>query len=370
MADAYLRVTVDDDSFFLSQHLPYVVRDARHAVVARGSSGTGVDTLPEGLYSVELISPRGTQHTELVHLRSGETTAVVVTEEGPALPPPYAPGDVLLERSPWEEVPPTRGSSPPSAAPSAAPPVEQPAADAEPALATLVDTAGCSVLGVDRDGWILVPEVPLAAVPVARFDLQGARWEVSLPLNPEGSESVLRQCRVRIDTSAMVPRLETSFGDKRRVCRMLVGMLRDNAVARGAELLDVAAELLLSKYSDPAAAALGGLTLHRFGRLQERQAWVENLARDFGWLPDGQILCAALLQRDRDTREQARGLRLLLDATAARPLYTDGLSLASELLRRWPGEQDAELRGERLARLAEFSAGADWDAVALTTRAT
>lgn len=363
MADAYLRVTADDDSFFLSQHLPYVVRDARHAVVARGSSGTGVDALPEGLYSVELISPRGTQHTELVHLRSGETTAVVVTEEGPTLPPPYAPGDVLLERSPWDDVPPTRGPSPPAASPAA-----PGRAGAEPPAATLVDTAGGSVLGVDGDGWIFVPEVPLAAVPVARFDLLGVRWEVSLPLNPEGSEPVLQQCRVRVDTSAMVPRLETSFGDKRRVCRMLVGMLRDNAVARGAELLDVAAELLLSKYSDPAAAALGGLTLHRFGRLQERQAWVENLARDFGWLPDGRILCAALLQRDRDAREQARGLRLLLDATAGRPLYTDGLSLASELLRRWPGEQDTELRGERLARLAEFSAGADWDAVALTTR--
>jgi hypothetical protein len=195
------------------------------------------------------------------------------------------------------------------------------------------------------------------------------RWEVSLPLNPEGAEPVLRQCRVRVETTAVVPRLEVGFGDRRRVCRMLVGMLRAHGVAGGAEMLDTAAGLLLSKYSDPAAAALGGLTLHRFGRLQERQSWVENLSRDFGWLPDGRILCAALLQRDEDPTERARGLALLLDATAVRPLYTDGLSLGSELLRRWPGEDAMTLRTQRLTGLAVFSAGADWESVALTTRA-
>ncbi len=61
-----------------------------------------------------------------------------------------------------------------------------------------------------------------------------------------------------------------------------------------------AARLLLTKYSDPVAAALGGLILYRLGRLAERQEWVENLSRDFGWLRDGQILCAAFLSRDEE----------------------------------------------------------------------
>ena len=45
--------------------------------------------------------------------------------------------------------------------------------------------------------------------------------------------------------------------------------------------------------------------------LQERQSWVENLSRDFGWLRDGRILCAALLQKDEDAAERDRGLNLL-----------------------------------------------------------
>jgi hypothetical protein len=107
--------------------------------------------------------------------------------------------------------------------------------------------------------------------------------------------------------------------------------------------------------------------LHRFGRLHEKQDWVENLSRDFDWLPDGRILCAALLQRDDDASERDRGLDLLLNATERRPLYTDGLSLGLELLRRWPGEERSAERRERLERLAEYSAAADWESIALTT---
>ena len=98
-------------------------------------------------------------------------------------------------------------------------------------------------------------------------------------------------------------------------------MLHENGVAGGTELLDTAAGLLLTKYSDPVAAALGGLTLHRFGRLQERQSWVENLSRDFGWLRDGRILCAALLQKDEDAAERDRGLNLLFSHEGSAGLH-------------------------------------------------
>ena len=65
------------------------------------------------------------------------------------------------------------------------------------------------------------------------------------------------------------------------------------------------------------AVALGGLTLHRYGRLRERQDWIENLARDFAWIPDGRILLAALLMNDRECFARAD-----FGAAAARALET------------------------------------------------
>lgn len=117
---------------------------------------------------------------------------------------------------------------------------------------------------------------------------------------------------------------------------------------------------------DPPGAALGGYILHQAGQLQEKQGWVENLARDFQWLPDGRILLAALLRRDSSSAEQNRGLGLLLSATENRPLFTDGLSLGMELLRRWPDEASRGQRFERLDYLAGLSAGTDWGAFNLT----
>ena len=172
---------------------------------------------------------------------------------------------------------------------------------------------------------------------------------------------------MEIDLQTAVPRLRVRFTSQRRVGRAVDGLLRHDEVMAGAELLDEAAGLLLDKYADPAAATLGGLTLHRFGRLSQRQDWIENLARDFAWIPDGRILCAALLMYDAAPAEQARGLGLLLDATTSRPLYTDGLALGTDLLRRWPGTDRADERTERLQGLAAYSCVTDWDSVALVT---
>ena len=88
------------------------------------------------------------------------------------------------------------------------------------------------------------------------------------------------------------------------------------------------------------------------------------------WLPDGQILYAALLMKDPDPERQHEGLDLLLPATTKRPLYTDGLSLAMELLRRWPDDESLPARTDRLAYLASYSAYADWDSINLSVDIT
>lgn len=387
-----LVVRVDDDSMFLSDNLPYVVRDARLAVVARGTCGSPPLDLDPGLYSVEVVTPSGTLRQEVVQVAAGAAPAEVVVREDAR---PARPGRAAVA-PPRAAAPPPPAMPPPPRAPAfpdlgapidlepmvgAEPPMvgaEPEPAGAEPGEAAvggpaagrpvLTGTVACTVEETDDEGWVFAPVLPLAEVPRASFEIDGQAWEISLPLNPVGHEPVLRQCRVRIEPPGSLLPLRVSFGDRRRVSRMLDGMLRDHAVSEGAELLDTAAELLMYKYSDPASAALGGLTLHRFGRLGERRDWVENLARDFAWLPDAGILCAALLSRATEPDEQRRGLGLLLAAATRRPLYTDGLSLALELLRRWPGAERPDERMARLVVLADYAADTQWDAVPLTTR--
>jgi hypothetical protein len=326
-----LRVLVDDNSAWLSSNLPFVVRDASLTVVARGKAGEPALSLPVGLYSVEAVTPRGRAMQELVRVDPDAEADVVVTDES---------GSDRYD----DEAAGMRG-----------------AAEAE-----LAETSGCQLLVEDASGWTFGPDQVLTAVPTATFRVGEREWTASLPLNPQGRNDDEATCRVELDVSGGQTRLGVRFTSQRRVGRALDGLLRHNEVMVGGELLDEAAELLLGKYLDPAAATLGGLTLHRFGRLRERQRWVDNLARDFPWIPDGRILSAALLMNSTGSDEQA-GLDLLLAAAEARPLYTDGLALATDLLRRWPGTDRAAERTKRLEHLAAYSCVTDWDSVPLVT---
>lgn len=327
-----LRVRVDDHSAWLSNNLPFVVRDASLTVVGRGRAGEPALSLPVGLYSVEAVTPRGRTMQELVRVDPVTQADVVVTEDS------GRDDDDDQDAG-------MRG-----------------AVDAE-----LVEMSACMLLVEDAGGWTFGPDQVLTTVPTVTFRVADREWIASLPLNPQGRNDDEATCRVELDVSGAQPRLGVRFTSQRRVGRTVDGMLRHHEVMAGAELLDQAAELLLGKYLDPAAATLGGLTLHRFGRLRERQGWIENLARDFAWIPDGRILLAALLMYDADAGEQARGLDLLVGAAEARPLYTDGLALATDLLRRWPGIDRAAERSERLERLAAYSCVTDWDSVPLVT---
>jgi hypothetical protein len=331
-----LRVSLDSKSIWLSNHLPFVVRDARDVVVARGTVGQAVPTeLEEGYYTVATIRPAGEPYRKVVHVLPDQTLELVVKD---AHQPPKAPPDASLDGG--QQL------------------VQE---------SVLVGMELCTATEVDT-GWVFYPAGDLTGIPTATFQLgAGDAWVVSLPLNPRGDDVDRRVCWVSIeDAGTSSARPVTSFPRGRRVSRMIDGILRNHQVL-STEVLAEASELLMYKYADPSAAALGGLTLHRYGRLQERQPWVENLARDFSWIADGQVLLAALLMR-AEGADQARGLDLLLAGTAYRPLYTDGLSLASELLRRWPGDQRRAERLERLDHLATYAGTADWGSVVLTTR--
>jgi hypothetical protein len=328
-----LQVEVKADSYFLASHLPVVVRDAHGAVVRRLTSGA-TEPLPAGLYSVAAVTPDGEGAVKHAHIEEAKTTTVTF-EAPPAVAGPAARGRLLMELARLDE------------------PVQLESAD------------GCELADHDAVRWVFVPHDRLSGVPWAIFLIGDRRVRMSLPLNPNGVYP-LNSCQVDVVTTGHRTGLRMSFPPERRVTRLVDGLVRHGEITAGVGVLEQASELLCYKYSDPPGAALGGLTLDRMGLLSTRSAWVENLARSFPWLPDGQVLLASLLRHAPSPEEQRRGLGLLLTAASELPLYTDGLSLMMELLRRWPDEASKNERHDLLDKLADHSAYADWDSVNLS----
>jgi len=330
-----LHVEVESNPDFLNILLPVVVRDASGTVVTRLLAGMSVP-LDAGLYSVTAVTPDGDSAVKHAHIDEDETTSVTF-EASPALVEPFAHNVGLADRpavreSVWPE-----------------------------------STDGCELADHDAATWVFVPSGDLYRVPWVIFRIGDRRVRMSLPLNPRGTYP-LNSCRVGFVTIGHRTNLRVSFPPERQLTRLVDGLVRHGEITAGVNVLQQASELLADKYLDPPGAALGGLTLEGMGLLGTRSAWVENLARDFHWLPDGQVLLASLLRHAPSPDERQRGLDLLLAASSELPLYTDGLSLTMELLRRWPDEAGASKneRHSMLDKLAEHSAYADWDSVNLS----
>lgn len=352
MADpSFLDVTVGNDSPATRAPMSYTVRDAQLAVVHEGTIGTGPVELPPGLYAVEMLAPGGAAVTSLVQLEPGQTTNVADV------------GAPEAETTPATDPPP---SQPRTRGPSRGIGVRSP----DVLAARLIETELCTSEQLTDGSWQFLPERELDKVPTALFNLGPRTIRMSLPLNPIGGSARLSGCRVTSVVEGSRHLLRMSFAEGRELCVTMDGLLRHNTASAAADLFDGASDLLLGKYSDPPGAALGGLTLHRLGRVGERREWIENLANDFDWLPDGKILCAALLMKESDPGERQRGLTMLLSTAGKRPMYTDGLSLELELLRRWPDDDRHSERTEQLTLLAPYSAYADWDSINLSVDTT
>jgi hypothetical protein len=343
-------VDVKSKSQFLTTSLPFEVRDAYQAVVKRGLTGSAVP-LSEGLYSVAVVTAEGQRATEVVQVRSAQTTRVTFEDAEPPENPPEFEDAEPPENSPEFE--------------NAGPPENQPDSPPPAGPISLTSLHGCVVRSSHPTGWEFAPSGPLHEVPTAGFRIGSRYCTMSLPLNP-AKDRPLDACTVEVVTTGDQPGLRMAFAPGRRVSRMVEGLLRSRELAAGSDVLDQASDLLLQKYSDPPGAALGALTLHRIGLLTEKRSWMENLSQDFMWLPDGSILLAALLRESLDQSERRRGLSLLLSAAEKRPMYTDGLSLALELLRRWPDDPSRSQRKHLVNRLAIYAAYADWNAINLT----
>ncbi len=318
-----IRVEFEGRSDFLAGHMPHRALDARLAEVD-SRVGFGRYELPAGLYVIEAITPDGERESHTVQLREGDTETVTFG----------APGDEPDK----ERLRPL---------------------ELREAFNCRVASEGPFRVQFEHDGSI-------DATPRARFGLILVDAVVSLPVHDRTGSPGDTAIVVAGEGDLPVVR----FDPNRRVASAIDNMLGSGRMLDAESVFGEALELLYHKYRDPPAAALGALTLHRLGRLDARPSWLRNLAGSFEWLPDGRVLLAAFLRDSDEEADRTEGLDLLLEEPLKRPLYSDGLSLWIELLRRWPGDDRLAERAERSKVLARLAATADLGATFLTTIAS
>lgn len=333
MSDGKLKIDLEFDSQFLSHRIPVEIRDSRLNLIHK-VTGRSTVNVPGGLYKVTAVMPDGLIHERLAEVPTGGEGRVSFTRDPSADRGPEPYGSLSL---PIESMSPDRPGP------------------------ILLEHRGVHVEEL-KDGWRFTPEPSLFEVPFAVFRTDSTIIEASLPVNPEG-HGADSAC----DVLCRGEQIQVDIAQERSVATAVVHLERSRQILRAVELLDEATDLLQGKYFDPTGAALGGLILHRLGRLGERGHWVANLANDFPWLPDGQILKASL-DRDRGGTAQASALETVLRVAGRRCMYADAFSLLLQLLRRWPGGARVDERRAALRKLATSTSEVDWGQIALVHR--
>jgi hypothetical protein len=107
-----------------------------------------------------------------------------------------------------------------------------------------------------------------------------------------------------------------------------------------------AEQLLMGKFEDPIAAAVGAYSLLRFGELERLHEWTVNLQERFAWLPDGAAIRGEHLARRGNHAEALTSFLKLSDRGL--PLFSDGLSYAVERLRLYLGLKEGTFEEEKL----------------------
>ncbi len=153
----------------------------------------------------------------------------------------------------------------------------------------LIEVTGANLQRQAGNSWFFKCESHLQSVATARYGDENLETQVSLPVSWDGGFPG-NTCAVTVELTRSGLRANAWIAAERTVANGLQNMLSAGYVLQAAGIAETAVELLRSKYSDPTGAALGGLILQKVGRIGQWIEWVENLARDFEWLPDGKNL--------------------------------------------------------------------------------
>lgn len=133
--------------------------------------------------------------------------------------------------------------------------------------------------------------------------------------------------------------------------------------------------LLYDKIIDPTAAAVGGYFLLRVGDLSRLHNWANNLANWFPWMPDGAIIHAWQLLKDKDNVKQNISTirqRLIEAVKRGIPIYTDGLRLLCDGLTMLSYHYDKRdnVVERALSIIEEYTAAVDWSQETTTFNAS
>lgn len=328
-----LEIHVKNSSAWLSEQMPIRVRDneQKHVHTFRGL-GPHILNVEPGLYSVEAVLEDGKIRRQFAHVAVNAVSKLEFKVRN------IADGGPRAERIRGTESLTKRSDL------------------------KLEYVEGGKVSRMEH-GWMFVPFETLQTVPHVRIATETNKYAISLPANP-AAEFPLNCCSIEADSHGVGIRVGVSR--QRSATNTMAQMIEMGHVEYVRDVAEESVEVLLANYSDAIGATFGGLLLRRLGQLQGHADWVQALADDFKWLTDGQILWSWLLSKSQHKKERAKGLRILLNAGRRRILFTEGLSLTLDLLRRWPDPQGVAERREILHWLAPSTGSTLWGETMLT----
>ena len=348
-----IKVNLESDSVFFNHNVPIEIRDSQMRLVQQSGRGRQFE-LPEGLYQISAVLEDGHKHDELVQIKADVPTQVVLgAKDAPQKVRSISPE--MKTRAPTYQRPQfTKRSEAKLMSEDHQDPTRP---------AQFIETQGASLLRETRTMWIFECASSLTSVASAVFKIDDKTMTISLPISPE-VYTPSGACAVKIEENRTGTHAHAWIAPERTVANAMQNMLSSGYVLEAAGVADEAVELLRDKYADPTGAVLGALILHKTGRLHKLQGWVENLARDFDWLPDGKVLLATLLCEDPSTQDAA--MELALAASQQRMLFSENLSLLLDLLRRFPSESYRSERTEAIESLATMNPFVDWESICLS----
>ncbi len=387
-----LDIRIDSDSMYFKNNIPVRIRDNRMRVLNVPRQQRKFNLTP-GVYQVSAVLEDGQEHKHVIRVVSGETASVEMRSESETTPV-KRPVE-LSSRSLKTSGPPrytkrnesstSRGIPMSSGADEQSEAMEQARGpnrestsrgDGAPRSndvnsSRLIQLSGSHRLDDHENPWMLkcddgITEVPTAIIEVAS-PAGPHRYTISLPTSPHDTDNY-NSCVVVIEERYAKPYPAAWISPSRTVANALQNMLAANELHSAKDFADNATELLRSKYQDPTGATLGALVMHKFGILEEKQAWLENLARDFDWIPDAKILFASTLARSLDQNEEtkSRAFKLAIESSKQRILYTECFSILLDLLRRWPDKLNDTERREAVANLASQAPYIDWNSICMS----
>lgn len=383
-----LRVSLDIDSYFLRNNLKVDIWDSDLQHCAAIREGQSLD-LAEGLYQVSAVMPDGGAHKKIVEIKDRQLSEVRLGSRSPInlqrrrrrVPlvidewRQKSSVKLLSSSGDWEEAE-TRGGVFSSELIPQGETVHRTSSnqvgkfpsELQP-YASVLSAEGARVVSSSRDRFVFEPdEISLDKLAGVTVQVEDSIYRVSLPLNRE-THSGNNDCTLKVIDQGSGKRLYARFGSRRAVSFALQNMLDKGYLLQACNVAMEATDLLRNKYSEPTGAVLGALLLNKSGRLKERKRWLENLARDFPWIPDGKVLYANILTQTKEP--SMKPLELALEASRHTMLFTESFSILLHMLRNWPWPVPDNLREEYrsvLMRLALESTSIDWSASTLTRR--